>query len=460
MSRTTEKMDQVTAHRALRMVGKEVGEIGDTVVRGLSIRIRKTAATWCLRGRLGDRQSIWTIGPVGTASTPGAVSLTEARRRAMEAKNKLRNGEDPAGWLQEQQTGGPIVRTFDPTKDGLTWEEGRQNFLAHIKENRRPETYRDYRTTLLSRDFEPFRGRLIKSLNDDDARRLRDSILDRGKPTQSKHSLTILKSMLSWLSDRADTGVKTNVAAGVKSPKERSTGKGSGRKGRVPTLEALGRVAWNLAASSAPAARLAGAMILFTGQRALTVRKARVEDFRLAEDGEPAWIISHRKIDPQATNTPPGEADRPHVIPTPPILVHIIEQAIALLPEDARREGWLFPQTRLRRQGEGGGGYISHNFILDAFRAAGGTDATHDMRRAVATHGESLLGWKLAEIKLILDHSQGLGGDVTAAHYAMHDRSRLTRPLMEEWCEFVLEQTVVQDPDKAGMLPAFLTLRA
>ena len=108
------EMDMHTTRIAAEMVGRKEIELADTALAGLSIRVRKAAATWCLRGRLGRRQSIWTPGDIGD------IPVSAARDLGNEAKKLLKRGVDPREWLAGRANGGPTARSFDPMKDGMT----------------------------------------------------------------------------------------------------------------------------------------------------------------------------------------------------------------------------------------------------------------------------------------------------------------------------------------------------
>lgn len=444
MQRTTEPMDMHTTRRALEMVGKTQAEIGDTKVPGLSIRVRKTTATWCLRGRFGPQQSIWTVGPVAR------IPLTAARDRAIKAKDMLRNGTDPTAWLQEQLTGAPVERTFDPSKDGMTWEDGVAIFLGWIKRERRPATYDDYRKTLHGRDCIRFKGRLLKSITDDDIRQLRDDI-DQRAPVQAQHTLRILKSCFAFLADTGRSGIKVSPAAAVKQRIRGIDQDDEPKLGQVPSVEDMGRLMWSLAEATNPTGRLAGALLTLTAQRVRTVCSARILDFEPKLDGG-LWIIPRPYL-----KTRRRRQGRPHVIPLPPVTWHVVQQAIALAPAGSE---WLFPQTRLRRVGDKGEGHISRNLVADAIRAGGLKVAPHDLRRAFGTHGEPFCGWTTAESKLVLDHDRGQTGDITAERYSLHNGEHQTWGMMRRWETWVLEQTRSQAPEGGPPLPAFLNLRS
>jgi hypothetical protein len=60
----------------------------------------------------------------------------------------------------------------------------------------------------------------------------------------------------------------------------------------------------------------------------------------------------------------------------------------------------------------------------------------HDVRRAFATHGETTLGLLRTDTAAILDHNPD-ARDVTGAHYALHNGTHRTWPIMQAWCSAV-----------------------
>jgi integrase len=433
--RTLKEIDHYDVRSASASVGREEYELGDTREPGLSLRVRKSAATWALRGRLGPKQSTWKIGAAGT------VGIKAARERAAEARKLLARGIDPARWLAEQEHGGPILRTFDPNQDGWLWEQGRDAFLEFVREHRAPATYGDYRRTLLSADLKLWEGRPLKGIDTKDVRRVQETVWARGKLVQAHHTLRIVKSCMGWLAQRSDSGIAASPAEPVAPIDPGKLAKaGVGRSGKVPTPEQIGDLGWTLAASTGPAsARYAGALALLSAQRIATVLQAGKDEFTPCEHGG-IWTA------------PPAhtKGKRGHVIPLPPVAWHVVRSAMA-----AAHDGTplLFPQTKRRRVGDEGGGHLSYGAVRDAL---GTVVAPHDIRRAFGTHGEDLLGFGISDIKAILDHAEGASGDVTRQHYALSDGQHFKWRLMRAWEAWVLAQ-VAQRAGKERALPPFMT---
>jgi integrase len=346
-------------------------------------------------------------------------------------------------------TGSPVVRTFDRAKDGMLWEEGVDTFLEWVKRERRAATYDDYRKTLRAADCSRFKGRLLKSITDDDIRKVRDDI-DKRAPSQAQHTLRILKSCLAYLADTGGSGIKSNPAAVVR---QRIRGgatedEDDESRARVPTIEEVGQLAWNIAQAKNPVAKMGAALVMMTAQRPRTVRSARIQDFEAFGDNEGIWTIPRPFM-----KSHKNKKGRPHVIPLPPVAWHIVQQAIALAPPGSK---WLFPQQRPRRAGDKGEGHISHKPIGEAMRADGGEVTPHELRKAFGTHGEPLCGWTQRETKMVLDHDMGESGDVTAIHYSLHNGTHVTWSMLRRWEAWVLAQTAKQAPIGSGPVPAFM----
>ena len=142
--------------------------------------------------------------------------------------------------------------------------------------------------------------------------------------------------------------------------------------------------------------------------------------------------------------------DRHHAVPLPPEAWGV-EQAACTC---AAASPWLFPQTRLRREGGDGRGYLSGKAVYDALQEAGAGELTpHYLRRALATHGPDHLGIRDEDLKKVLNHATG--GDVTSRHYAFHQSMQWKAPVMEKWEGWLVALTAGRAP-RAGAWPDFL----
>ena len=431
-------LKKTDVNSAIETLGRQDYTLSDKGARGLSLRVRRETATWDFKMRMGGQQRRWRIGDARQIRDPQV-----ARGRAIEAANLVHRGIDPETWLREQEHGGAVERHFDFHKDGMTWAQGRDAFLNHVSENRAPATYGDYRRTLVSADFNFFEGKLLKQVVARDIRQLQESVFSRGHVQMAHHVLRIIKSCLSWLSQRSDSGIEVSAAAGVRpiDPGKLITNtRTSRRAGYVPMPGEVGQLAWTLAASEVtPSARLAALLVLMTAQRIETVLTARKAHFTRI-DGGMAWIIpaAHMK------------SKDFHVIPLCATAWRAVQSAITLTSEDTKL---VFPQTRRRRKDLTMDGHLSYTAVRDAM---GEVVAPHDLRRAFATHGRGLLKFTKEAIKRVLDHAEGEGGDITAEHYDLSLLLDEKRPTLEMWEAWVLEQIRDAAPDGVGEVPQFM----
>ena len=388
--------------------------LSDTQSKGLALRVRKTSAVWCLRGRLGPKQTTWTIADAREMPDPD-----KARAAAGEAWNLIKRGVNPETRLKELRHGGPVVRHFDPERDGWTWEQARDAYLEHVAKDKAPKTHQDYRTFLKGRDLLPLEGLLVKQMTDQHAKGIQDDIYGRGKASQARHTLHVLKACLNWVAQRAGSGISLSPFATVRPiaaslvPSE---------PGYLPTEQELGKLPWRLEAANIQArSRIAGLLIWLTAQRIETVLSSRKEHFEPVGKTEGIWTIPPAHI----------KSKRGHAVPLGPAAWDLVKQAMALTDGPS---GWLFPQVRPRRIGGAADGHLSYHPVAGPMSPLD----PHDLRRGFATYGQVHLGMKPSDTKAILDHAEGNSGDVTAMRYALHDGAHFKWALMRGWENYLI----------------------
>jgi integrase len=423
VARQSELITGVTLRRILRNPTQTDYEIADTRLKGLVVRVRKTSASWALRGRLGPKQSVWRIEDIDKLTDPNVILL-----RAVTAKEMLKRGQDPSDYLRKEEHQGKPVRTFDKEKDGWTWTEAVTEFLIHIQLRRSSATYTDYRNALNGPDIKGagWGDRLLKHIQASDIRLLKEKIGKRGAVPQSNHVLRVIKSLMSWCTQQAESGIADtpSVAIVVKPTEHRAT------LGRVPTPEELGLIPWRLDEFAKQASgRLAVMLTMLTAQRRETVASARQIDFLPFEERE-GWGVWRMEADPQIAN------DRPHAVPLPPLTWKVAQSAKQL----AGKAVWLFPQLRRYRKDDELDKHMSATMIRDALHECTLDLSPHDLRRALATHGPAFLAIPDRHTKLILNHAEGRGGDVTTRHYAFHESIPDKVAVMERWENWLIRQ--------------------
>jgi integrase len=446
-------------------------EVPDRECRGLVLRVRPRGIKWIFRARLGGEFRTWTVAGIDNLTAP-----SKARERVNEARIQIRRGIDPAEWLREQELGGPVERTFDPATDGWTYGEAVDKYLDHVKGENRSSTYKDYKSCLkpaefivraskprgkrrkrrnqdasppkddekrkipspLFADLQPLRGRLVKSITDEDIANVRSTIYNRGKRVQSNHVLRVLKAFFVWASKEPASGLrKANPAKDVpflyQQKKDRERVKRL--KARIPTIDTLAQLPSMLASDRVlPSIRIATRLAEFSAQRRTTVLSAeqdelieRLLDFDLPR-GWGVWSIPSWKM----------KTDRPHNIPLPPTVWSLVQEARKL----AGNSKWLFPQLRERRPGAGMKGHLSEKVINDALQRVGLSFGPHDFRRIFAKYGRMRNNngpaLSLAQIRLITHPAEFAPGDESLmGSYALDEFLEEKIEIMQHWCEWL-----------------------
>jgi hypothetical protein len=176
----------------------------------------------------------------------------------------------------------------------------------------------------------------------------------------------------------------------------------------------------------------------------LTVVSAKVAHFEEVEGGG-LWSIPPAR---RKSGTSRRGKTHNHVIPLPPPAWRVVQRAIEIA--EAKGSVWLFPGFRPKKKG----GEVTHmnkSVLTRALLLMPGVVASpHDVRRSFGTIGEAVLGLKRSDTKAILDHNEGeKSGDVTRAHYSLHDGRHFKWPITETWVSEVEAQVadaIAEDP--------------
>ena len=123
---------------AVSQVGQGERTYSDLQSKGLALRGRTNSAVWCLKGRLGPKQTTWRIADARDMADPDS-----ARAAASEARKLLKRGINPEDRLREVELGGPVERHFDAARDGWSWEKARDEYVAHVLKDKARATYVD-----------------------------------------------------------------------------------------------------------------------------------------------------------------------------------------------------------------------------------------------------------------------------------------------------------------------------
>jgi hypothetical protein len=181
-------------------------EFFDASFGGLALRVSdKGHKSWSLHFRMGGRLRRYTIG-----SYP-AIKPAEARRRAQQALDRVRDGVDP---IEEKRAN----RTTSSTSNfGVL----ARDYLERKQKNVAPNTHRVTKHTF-ERDILASLGhRAAKSITRVDVNRVVDAVLARGSDVHANRVLARLRTFLSWLVERGELPV--SPAEGIRPPtKERA----------------------------------------------------------------------------------------------------------------------------------------------------------------------------------------------------------------------------------------------
>lgn len=452
----TEVIDGNTIRRVRGMLKKQdLGRIRDSSCPGLAIRIYKRRASWVIDTR--DWKA--TIGALEEYTAEDLPLLRELVIRARAVKAE---GRDPEPLLeafrQERDVKLAAERADVEHGIGEAWEDVRDAFLAWVKDNRRPDTHRGYRSALgavpngdLEPDFKYLAGKPIVSITTKDLVRVRSSIVQRGKGEkirQANLTVSALKSLYSWYINHPDSLLESNPAATLGKAMERRKESididESDR--RVFTQEEIGLLLKGMESEPNKSAQMALTLALLTGQRRMTVARARKShfipyaEFGLEGDGY-VWRIS---------------GDKTHswrVLPLPKEASRAVEIALTLARSDNE---YLFPQQRPRRTGDQMDGHLNESRIsrvIERLREKGGTLAdakfspsAHDMRHTFITvmspqmqdfqMGNTRLG--RGDVRIITHADEGREGTASLV-YDHSDYLDVKLSILQRWEQWCLE---------------------
>lgn len=218
----------------------------DDQVPGLYLRVLASGSKrWVMMYRIGSQRRKPVIGDYP------AMSLADARSKALDWRAQIKNGLDPKALADQAKTerlAMPTVAQFADT------------YIArHAKPNKRswPEDRR-----ILDRYIIPAIGKLpMNRVNRLNVLALLDGIRDRGKQVQANRVLAVVRKMFAFAVERAV--IEVSPVVGINSVRETP-------RERILNDDEL-RVLWIATEADAPmmpATRLALRLLVLTGQRA------------------------------------------------------------------------------------------------------------------------------------------------------------------------------------------------
>jgi integrase len=181
-------------------------ELWDKLEPGLALRVtEKDARTWTLKLWVGPRdarkQRRVNLGHPRAIDGAPVLTLAQARQKAREIKKLAAEGK-------------PLTADESINEDMPTFKAVVADYLNHLAKNERPSTVKEARRVLEThKDVAPWRDRPIASITDDEVRKLRDKIADRGAVIQSNRTLARLHAMFAWA--LGEKRITASPAAGI-----------------------------------------------------------------------------------------------------------------------------------------------------------------------------------------------------------------------------------------------------
>ncbi|HDZ73339.1 MAG TPA: DUF4102 domain-containing protein [Aurantimonas coralicida] len=389
------KITKRTIDEALRTAGRV--RLTDTQ-KGLMLRTRSGAAVWSYRMQRDGRQVFVDLG------THLDINPDQARMLAAEASDLIRRGGRPDDeWVARRRVGLGVDETVVARSTKPTLAQVRGDFLLWILGNRRPKTHADYRQTLTQPALARLMDQHIDRLEREDFAEAIAAMAATGRFRNAEKTGHILSAMWSWASQDhliRKTGATRGMLIGLKPPETQIVKKPR----RVPSPATV-RTLLAMRKDMSPTIADAVTLLAYTAQRRLTIVSARREDFQRTGQYL-VWTIPGPKM----------KAGREHAIPLPREIWLIVERV---------EKGFLFPS---------GAGHVSEYTLTHALCDRPVGFSPHDLRRGFSQLVRAK-GFTTADVKLVLDHSEGAGDDVTLAHYDFFADMRRKHAILRAWAD-------------------------
>jgi integrase len=351
----------------------------DTKPPGLGLRVTSRGyKSWFVMYRANGRLRRYTLGAYP------ALSLADARQRALDVRHSVAHGGDPAASRQAER--------LSPTVAELTRQYIDLSAKVHDKSWREQER-------LLTKDVLPVWGqRKASQITRREVIALLDGIMARGAPIVANRTLAWMRRMYNWGISR--DLLEHNPCLQVPAPGKEQT------RERVLSGEEI-RAIWTACASLDVVSGAYMQVVMLTAQRCGEVRTMRWEDIDL-ETGW--WVI-------------PGSAVKnglAHRVPLSPPVRALLQQ----MQDHAGQNPWVFRSPRLQQRP-----IANMQRAAQLLRSHAGVRFTlHDLRRTAASHMGSL-GIPRLTIGKVLNHAES---GVTRI-YDRHTYDREKRQALEAW---------------------------
>ena len=350
--------------------------------------------SWAVRYSRGGKVKKVTLGPYP------ALSLAEARKRALGIAADVSNGGDP---VKEKKTERQAVaRAPDQVR---TVKAIADEFLKRHTDEKNGARWAAETKRILDRNILPAIGdKPAAGVGKADIHDILDTIMDRGTPIAANRTLAVVKKLYRWALSRGY--VDGDPCAGIAKPGDET------KRDRVLSddeLACVWRGAEGVAYPFGPAIRL----LILTAARRDEVGSMMFAEVDFATR---VWTLPAER----------SKNGMEHVIPLSGTALSILQS----IPRIAKRDGFVFTTT-----GETAvSGWSKAKATLDA--ASGVADwRLHDIRRTVAS-GMAALGIALPVVEKILNHTSGSFGGV-AGVYQRHDFAGEKRDALDKWARRV-----------------------
>ena len=402
-SATTEKKAKVWTQRGLEAIKVKVRtDLTDPDTKGLQLRITpKGTKTWSYVYRQGLEKARVQIGKFGNNVAAKELSLADARTAAKKLAGHIAHGQHPAADAAAKRKADTVSELLD-------------NFIA--KHPKPSALWTKQCARIFERNVKPIIGSVkLPELQRRDIRAVLEKLVDKGSLVAANRTLAALRRALAWGVEQDHLAINpaTNIKTGIQEqPKDRAL-----TQAEIATF-------WRGldAAPMGTRCKLALKLALVTGQRPGEVCGIALRELDLANK---VWTLPKGRT----------KNGRLHALPLSALALEIIEQAMALDPE----QPWLFTT-----KGRGAVGVIKakpmdgHSLshaLRDSLEALGFAEnpfTPHDLRRTCATH-MARLGFSDHVVGKVLNHQSGKAATITAQVYVQHDFLPEKRAALEAW---------------------------
>jgi len=385
-------------------------EYFDAAFSGLALRVTdKGHKSWSLFYRFNGRLRRFTIGAYP------AIKPAQARREAITALERLRQGVDPA---EEKRT-----RRSTPWPEVENFGALAQDYLErHVKKNCAVATYTEAKRDIECNVLPKWRGRPIASISRRDVIDLIDGIVARGVGIQANRTLARLRALFNWAVEK--DRISVSPADRLKLPtKERA-------RDRVLTDEEIrwfwqgcGEIGWPFGPLFL--------LLLLTAQRRDEVGGMRWSEVDLDNQ---IWTLPRQR----------AKGDREHEVHLSDAAVDVLRSLPRVASNNIEQDGLVFT-TNGRTSVSGFGNAKRRLDVIMAEarrRSLGLSERTkipdwrlHDLRRTAAT-GMARLNIPPHVVDKVLNHVSGTIRGV-AAVYNRFEYLEERRAALEAWGRYV-----------------------